>query len=77
MMTPHKIDVAEMAEYVAGLQHVLASASTVDRTQRKNLILRGGGTYLVVRQYFTDFTKEVVYTGSDLAEAVRIYNGMG
>ena len=74
---PHKIDVHEMASYLASHVVEFASAPTSDGTQRKQVSCRGGNTFLVERRYLGESLWKIVYEGPDLDEAVRMYNGLG
>jgi hypothetical protein len=87
MSRPHKISVAEMETFLASHYVEAASATTVDQTQRKRFGRSGTGLYLVERRYLETSKiqwslEEVgewqpIYAGPDLAEAVRMYNGLG
>ena len=84
MPKPHKIEVAEITTYLDNYVVWIADATTADRTQRKRLT-RKGATFIVDRRYFApdglhrNFTpnekEQVVHSGDDLDEAVRVYNG--
>lgn len=74
---PHKIDAFEMATFLASQVVQVASATTADGTQRKQVSCRGGNTYLVERRYIGEGQWQTVYEGPDLVEATRFYNGLG
>lgn len=77
---PHRIDTTDLIPFFNGYVIEAASATTADGTQRKRLIKRGDGTYGTQRRY----TAEIglgggwtdVYAGTDLSEAVRVYNSL-
>ena len=78
--TSHKVDVS----ILDGLSFVqVASATTVDGTQRKTLTAAVGKSQFLVRRWYIAFLAadrkdpETVYEGADLTEAVRLYNGLG
>lgn len=79
MPRPHKIDFESMADFFASTEVEAASATTCDETQRKRLLRRGAATYCVDRRYIqgTDIQWQPVYSGPDLCEAIRLYNGLG
>ncbi len=76
MSRPHKIDAAEIASYLEAHVLEVASATTADRTQRKRLLRKGGSTLIVDRRYLVEREPQVIYTGTDLEEAVRVYNSL-
>lgn len=78
MSGSHKVDALEMGRFFESHTVVGASATTVDRTQRKRLSCRGGITFVVDR-YFAgeDNGWQELYAGPDLAYATRLYNDLG
>lgn len=78
MTRPHNITAAEMAIFFGETEVVAASATTADGTQRKRLLRRGSGLYITCRRYIGENGDwQPVYSGPDLDEAVRMYNGLG
>lgn len=75
MYEPHKIDIQEVRRFLDSAPIHIASARTLDSTQRKTLS-RTGSVFLVQRRYLDEAEWEVVYRGEDLDEAVRLYNGL-
>jgi len=75
----HKVTV----DILDGLALVpVASADTVDGTQHKRLLAAVGKVQFIVRRWYPGDsprprTDTDIYDGPDLAEAVRIYNGLG
>lgn len=71
----HKIDLTVLSD-MAPIR--VASAETVDGTQYKFLYAAiGRAHFTVCRRYVSETSQTLVWEGDDLAEAVRIYNGMG
>ena len=77
MKQPHKID-ATVLNDMAPIR--VASAETADGTQHKFLYAAvGKAEFRVCRRYTAEpgSSQTCVHEGTDLAEAIRIYNGMG
>jgi len=76
-----KVTTEEMWGHAQKMWQQLASATTVDKTQRKVLEAGvGRAVFRVTRRYFAEphITQgKTVWEGDELMEAVRIYNGMG
>lgn len=75
MHDPRKIDIQEVKRFLDSFRIHIASARTLDSTQRKTLS-RTGSVFLVQRRYLIEAEWKVVYRGEDLDEAVRLYNGL-
>lgn len=76
MSRPHKINVSEIRAYLEAHVLEVASATTADRTQRKRLLRKGSATIIVDRRYLVEREPQVVYEGTDLDEAIRVYNSL-
>lgn len=75
---PHRIDETTMAAFFKDYVVEGASATTADGTQRKRLVHRGDGSYATQRRYILGIGDgwADVYAGTDLSEAVRVYNSL-
>ena len=75
---PHHVGVPELATFFAEQVTVGASATTADGMQRKELVRKGDGTYVVRRKYLVDplIDQEwwAAYEGLFLETAVTEYN---
>ena len=80
-MGPHKVSYLSMRAFFDENEVTAASATTADNTQRKRLVMRGAGVFVVKRAYWPKSNApaewEDVYVGPALSKAVAAYNGLG